>query len=162
MMQVPQGTHALHAHLVEHRRQTGGVSILRGGLNQQGHVVDAGDVAQLLQEVHDIVVVHVTHRMNVAREQQAHIGGAHVACKLDVARDLVDVVLATALVGQLAVGREAGDLEAQALELLAGAFATVGLEGSRVRCEGAALDAADLDAIEAKVLGHGVNVSPRV
>ncbi len=162
VVQVPHGADAVHIHGVEHATQPGRVRVLGRGLNQHCDVVDGGNLAELLEQLHHVLVVDHADGMDVAREQHADVRGAHVAGQLDVAHDLVDVVLATAVVGKLAVGREARNLEADALELLARTVATVGMEGRGARRKRAALDTTDLDAVKAQVLCHGIDVEPRV
>ena len=162
MVQVPEGAHALHADRVEHTGQAGRVSVLGGGLHEHGHVVDARDAAQLLEQPHDVLVIDPAHGAHVAGEQHAHVRRTHVARELDVVGHLAYVVAVAAVVCQLAVGREARDLEAEALQLLVGVQAAARAERRRVGREGPALDAADCDAVKAEVLGHGVDVGPRI
>ena len=162
VVQVPERGDVGAGDGVEDAAQAGRVGVVGRSLEQQRHVLLGGGGTKLAAEVDDVVVIDHGGRRRLADGEDAHVRGAHVVCEVDVARDLGDVRLAVVLLVELAAAREAGDLEAEAVERGLGPGPLSWREGPCIGGLERLSESADLDAVEAEVGGHGVDVGPVV
>ena len=160
MVDVPQSGDLRAVYPVEQPAQAGGVAIDAVGLHQQRDVLALGDVGQLQKRPGDLVVVHFALGGGVAVGEHADIGRAQLVGQLDVLGDLEDGRLAVFLVLQRRVGGETGDSKSQIAQLLNRLVDAAGRKGRRRHSMDVAADAAHLDAVKLKILGHGVDVHP--
>ena len=160
VMNVPQGGDLRAAYAVEQFAQARGVAIDAVGLHQQRHVLALGDVGQLQKRLGDLIIVHFPLGRSVAVGEHADVGRAHLVGKLDVFGDLEGGRLAVFLVLKRRVGGEAGNGKSQIAQLLDRLVDAAGRKGRRRHGVDVAADAAHLDAVKLKILGHGVDVHP--
>ena len=160
VVDIPQGGDLRAVYPVEQFAQAGGVAIDAVRLHQQRDILAFGDVGQLQKHPGDLVIVHFALGRCVAVGEHADIGRAQLVGQLDVLGDLEDGRLAVFLVLQRRIGGEAGNGKSQIAQLLDCLVDAAGRKGRRRYGVDIAADAADLDAVKLKILGHCVDVHP--
>ena len=160
MMHIPDGCDMNAADLVEHRLQALGITEYAVCLHKQRDVMLFRLRDQGGQHLCDIVVINNAGHLAVTVAEHADIGRADSLCKLHAGKDLSTVLCLVVLLVQAAVRADARDLQLEGFQLCdrfrqhqtGERLAAVGVGRQSV--------AAELDAVKAEVLCHGVYVRP--
>ena len=160
MMHVPQRAHAVALRPHQQFPQTGGVGIHAVGFHQQNHAVLLRVGRYVLQRPQHHLVVHLALAVGVAVAQQADVLCAQLFRQTDVFLDFLPGAFPAGLILEDAAGGQAGNFQVHAVQPGDGLVNLIRSEGLGMDGENVVAKATHFNAVEAKVLGHGINIGP--